>query len=55
MPVIVGPLRAVPAGSPRVFDPKVVDGAVNGIAQARPRLGEWSRRLQSGAMCRPMR
>jgi NADH-quinone oxidoreductase subunit L len=45
---VVRPLRAVSDWFAGVFDPKVVDGAVNGVAYGTSRLGELSRRLQTG-------
>ncbi len=45
---IVQPLRALSGWFASVFDPKVVDGAVNGVAYGTARLGELSRRLQNG-------
>ncbi len=45
---IVKPLKAVGGWFATFFDPRIVDGAVNGIAHETVRVGEWSRKLQNG-------
>jgi NADH-quinone oxidoreductase subunit L len=48
--VIVNPLRRMSEWFARIFDAKIIDGAVNGIAWISARVGEASRRLQTGAI-----
>jgi len=46
--VIVAPGKAVAAWLARVFDPKVIDGAVNGLGSATRSFGSTMRVLQTG-------
>ena len=48
--VVVDPLKALGAWFATFFDPKVLDGAVNGVAHGTSRLGEYARRLQTGTV-----
>ena len=48
--LIVRPLKAVGEWFARFFDPKVVDGAVNGVGALTLDLGEYVRRIQNGAI-----
>ena len=48
--VIVRPLNAVSSWFARFFDPKIIDGAVNGVGQVCIDAGEYVRRLQNGAV-----
>ena len=48
--VIIRPLKAVSDWFARVFDPKVVDGAVNGVGGVLSEAGEAVRKLQNGAI-----
>ncbi|HAJ38444.1 MAG TPA: NADH-quinone oxidoreductase subunit L [Chloroflexi bacterium] len=47
---IVNPLKAVSGWFARVFDPKVIDGAVNGVGAVVNDAGEAVRKLQNGAI-----
>jgi NADH-quinone oxidoreductase subunit L len=47
---VVDPLKALGAWFAAFFDPKVIDGAVNGVAHGTSRLGEYARRLQNGVV-----
>jgi NADH-quinone oxidoreductase subunit L len=46
--VIVAPSKAVAAWLARVFDPRVIDGAVNGLGSATRSFGSTMRVLQTG-------
>jgi NADH-quinone oxidoreductase subunit L len=46
--IVVRPLYAAAEAGARVFDPRVVDGAVNGVAQAIAALSATWRRAQTG-------
>jgi NADH-quinone oxidoreductase subunit L len=48
--VIVRPLIAVSGWFARVFDPKVIDGAVNAVGDVTVDAGEAVRKLQNGAI-----
>ncbi len=48
--VIVRPLAAVAGWFARVFDPKVIDGAVNAVGDVTVDAGEAVRKLQNGAI-----
>ncbi len=48
--VIVRPLTAVSGWFARVFDPKVIDGVVNGVGDVTVDAGEAVRKLQNGAI-----
>lgn len=48
--LIVNPLRRLSEWFAQFFDPKIIDGAVNGIANISGRLGEFARQLQTGAI-----
>ena len=45
---VVNPLKAIGGWFTSFFDPRVIDGAVNGVAHGTSRLGEYARRLQNG-------
>ena len=47
---IVRPLNAVSTWFARFFDPKIIDGAVNGVGQVCIDAGEYVRKLQNGAV-----
>jgi NADH-quinone oxidoreductase subunit L len=48
--VIIRPIKAVASWFARIFDPKVVDGAVNGVGSVMLDAGEVVRKLQNGAI-----
>jgi NADH-quinone oxidoreductase subunit L len=48
--LIVRPLKAVAGWFAGFFDPKIVDGAVNGVGGVTLDLGEYVRRIQNGAI-----
>jgi len=48
--VIVAPLKAISSWFARVFDPKVIDGAVNTVGAVCMDAGEAVRKLQNGAV-----
>ncbi len=47
---IVRPLKAVAGWFAGFFDPKIIDGAVNGVGALTLDLGEYVRRIQNGAI-----
>jgi NADH-quinone oxidoreductase subunit L len=47
---IVNPLRSLSEWFARVLDQRVIDGAVNGVGTLSHGLGEWARRIQTGAV-----
>ncbi|HXF63401.1 MAG TPA: NADH-quinone oxidoreductase subunit L [Caldilineaceae bacterium] len=47
---IVLPLRKLAQWSAQVFDQRVIDGLINGVADASIRIGERVRRLETGAI-----
>ena len=48
--VIIRPIKAVASWFARIFDPKVIDGAVNGVGSVLSDAGEGVRKLQNGAI-----
>jgi len=48
--LIVNPSRRLSEWFAQFFDPKILDGAVNGIAKISGQLGEYARQLQTGAI-----
>jgi NADH-quinone oxidoreductase subunit L len=48
--LIVRPLKAVAGWFAGFFDPKIVDGAVNGVGAVTLDVGEFVRRIQNGAI-----
>ena len=47
---IVQPIRLVADLFAEVIDSRVIDGIVNGVGSSSAALGEWTRKLQSGAI-----
>jgi NADH-quinone oxidoreductase subunit L len=48
--VVIRPIKALASWFARIFDPKVVDGAVNGVGSVILDAGEVVRKLQNGAI-----
>jgi NADH-quinone oxidoreductase subunit L len=48
--LIVNPLKAISGWFARIFDPRVIDGAVNGVGGVLSDAGEAVRKLQNGAI-----
>jgi len=48
--LIVNPLRRMSDWFAEIFDPKIIDGAVNGVAGISAQVGEWARHLETGAI-----
>lgn len=46
---IVSPLKGISGWFARAFDPKVIDGAVNGVGGVINEAGEVVRKVQNGA------
>ena len=47
---VVGPIKSVSGWLASVFDPKVVDGAVNAVGEVTNDAGQAVRKLQNGAV-----